>query len=310
MRDCVVFITHFLTAEVHTLFERLQKEVPSDLDVKLLLIVSGQSGQEIDLPKHPIVCISQGDLLKLDLFPKCNSDHWVLAGNLDLAFLEFVRRHPVYDRYWFVEYDVHWEGNWSVFFERFRNSDADVLAASIHKLHDAPQKLMQLDYPKLEVPSCLDWHSTDLVKAFLPICRLSRDAIETLRLAYERGLGGHYELTIPSAAAHANLTIEDFGGDGVYVRAENRNRFYFATAKTYSHSPGTFVFRPSPKVLRRTNTLWHPIKPVQTPLWHPMRGGGNWAKTTLEAFKPILWQLAIHAWFATRWRPLPSDPEK
>ena len=97
---------------------------------------------------------------------------------------------------------------------------------------------------------------------------------------------------------------EDFGGRGPYVRPENRDRFYFAHSATYSHSPGTFVFRPAPRVLPRPNTLWHPVKPAGVPVWHPMRVRGNPIKNALETLKPMVWRCVIRLWFATRWRPL------
>ncbi len=33
-----------------------------------------------------------------------------MVGNLDLVFLKFQNRHPGHGQYWFLEYDVHWEG--------------------------------------------------------------------------------------------------------------------------------------------------------------------------------------------------------
>ena len=50
---------------------------------------------------------------------KCRREKWDMAGNLDLVFLEFFRRYPHHDWYWFMEYDVHWEGRWSVFLRAF-----------------------------------------------------------------------------------------------------------------------------------------------------------------------------------------------
>ena len=154
----------------------------------------------------------------------------------------------------------------------------------------------------------MTWLREKTLKAFLPICRLSRALLDALDADYRSGLGGHYELTIPTVAAHCDLAVEDYGGRGRFVRAENVDRFYFARGSTYSHSPGTFVFRPGQHPIRRPNTLWHPVKPAEMPLWHPMQVGGKPWKRGLERVKPLIWRAAIRWWFATRWRPLTPAP--
>ncbi len=58
------------------------------------------------------------------------------------------------------------------------------------------------------------------------------------------------------------------------------------------------------RVLRRRNTLWHPVKPAGIPAWHPLRLGGNPVKATLERVKPVIWRAVNWLWFAIRWRPL------
>ena len=304
MADCIAFISHVLNPALREAFERLAREVPADHDVKFVLSNNDPTADSAGLAEDRLVRISQDDLFGLSYPKKCESNGWLIEGNLDLVFLEFRRRHPGYDRFWFVEYDVHWEGKWDVLFEHFRGSDADVLGTTMLGIDEVPHKLDVLDYPKLVIPDALEWRQESLIKGFLPICRLSRAALDALDAAYRNGLGGHYEIMVPSASAQAGLTVEDIGGRGRYVRPENRDRFYLAFGNTYTHSPGTFVFRPPPKVLPRPNTLWHPIKPDGVPNWHPLRIRGNLAKNVMEWAKPRVWQLVIRLWFATRWRSL------
>ena len=309
MRDCIAFISHIATVPVLRVFDRLRSEIRPDLDIRFVL------SSEEDAPATAVTALGKSlyqvrreDLFELGYPRKCQAVDWEMAGNLDLVFLDFAARLPHYDRIWFMEYDVHWEGRWSVLFERFRASNADVLATIVHRVSDAPHKLRALSYPRMVVPPGQGWDDDTLLKAFLPICRLSRAALTALNDLYEEGFGGHYEVMVPSSAVRAGLCVEDIGGRGPYVRNENRDRFYFAQARTSTHSPGSFVFRPEPKVLPRPNTLWHPVKPGVVPLWHPLRLGGSPMKTLLERVKPKLWQVATRIWFATRWRPLQAEP--
>ena len=303
MRDCVAFVSHIANAPVRRVFERLEREAPAELDVFFLLSSDAAPEKEGPPVGEHLVQVTRDDVLRLGYPRKCQAANWEMAGNLDLVFLEFARRHPRYERIWFVEYDVHWEGKWSVLFERFRDSDADILATTILPIGRRPDRLHRHIYPPLVLPAGPAWDPALILNGFLPICRVSRAALDALRQAYLDGLCGHYEIMLPSAAAQAGLVIEDIGGNGCFVRPENRNRFYFARAGTFSHSPGCFVFRPEQKVLPRPNTLWHPVKPERVPLWHPLRVAGNPLKTAVEWLKPLLWRGVIRLWFATRWRP-------
>ena len=307
-RPCVAVVTHVLNVPVRAVFERLRREMPADHDARVILSTDDPQAALAGLAEADVERISRADILRLPFPEKCRADKWEMAGNLDLVFLEFARRNPGYDQYWFIEYDVHWEGVWSTFFEHFRASPAGVLAASVHRMDDAPHKEFSSPYPPFVVPQGMAWPREHYLKAFLPICRVSREALDALHRGYGAGLRGHYEVMIPSVAAQNGMAVEDYGGRGAFVRPENQDRFYFAHPETYSHSPGNFVFRPSQSVLRRRNTLWHPVKPEGVPLWHPLRIEGGVVKSLLEWGKPHAWRALIRLWFATRWRPLRDPP--
>lgn len=300
---CINLVTHVLNAPVRRVYERLRVEAPADHDLRVILNSDDPAAPIAGLSEQEVVRIRKTEFLRLPYPGKCFDDGWAMSGNLDLAFLEFARRHPRYEQYWFVEYDVHWEGVWSVFFNHFRDSDAAVLATSVQTIDEAPHKLHRRQ-PALRLPPGMAWAPEKTMKAFLPICRLSRDALAALDADYRAGLSGHYELTVPTVAAHHGLTLEDVGGHGKFVKPENLNRFYMARPATYTHSPGTFVFRPGQRPLHRHNTLWHPVKPGEVPVWHPMRMDGGVWKRVVERIKPLISRFAVRWWFATRWRPL------
>ena len=300
----VFFVSHVLDENMLRVFDRLTREAPADHDVLFLLNSDAPLPEAGALLGSRLVRTCDEELLQLGYPAKCRRQGWDIQGNADLIFLQAQRRRPDYERYWFIEYDVHWEGRWDVLFEHFRGSDADVLATIVCPIDEVSHAIGVLVEPPLVFPEGLGWGASQLVRAFLPLCRLSRAALDAMDAAYRGGLAGHYEFLVATTAAQAGLVLEDIGGQGRYVRPENENRFYFAAKGRYTLSPGTFVFRPSPTVLPRPNTLWHPIKPAGVPLMHPMRVHGSLAKNLLETIKPWLWQLAIRLWFATRWRPL------
>ena len=192
-----------------------------------------------------LVHVSQQDLLQKPYPVKCERRDWVIEGNLDLVFLEFRRRMPQYDQYWFIEYDVHYQGNWNCFFEHFRSSSSGLLATTLAYCNTLPGKLELLRHPRLALHEDISWKIEDIIKGFLPICRISAVVLDLLDQDYQAGLGGHYELIVPTVAHQAGLRIEDIGGNGPFVREHNRDRFYFAKGSSYTHSPGNFVFRPT-----------------------------------------------------------------
>lgn len=304
MKTSVALVTHVWTPDIQMVLERLQRESPVDHDVRLLLSTNVLTSIS-NLPTGNIERIVVEDLFRLPYPEKCHAGEWDIAGNLDLAFLEFRRRLPDYDFYWFTEYDVHYEGKWGKFFEHFRCSDAAIIATTLDFISNIPHKLDILGYPKLIVPERLAWNKENMIKGFFPICRLSSLVFDALDREYRAGLGGHYEIILPTLTSLSGMIVEDIGGDGPFVRGDNRNRFYFANGSSYTHSPGNFVFRPDiTKILPRQNTLWHPVKPAGVPLWHPLRIRGNFLKNIVEAIKPIIIRICIRWWFATRWRSL------
>ncbi len=303
-RISVAVISHVVTTEIAAMVARLQREASADHDVRLILSADAPDAAGGGLAEADLVRIRRDELFRLPYPRKCQAQDWCITGNLDAVFLEFARRLSDYQHYWFVEYDVHWEGNWRVFFEHFRHSPADVLAATIQQIDEVPHKDTPNAYPTQVIPAGARWERAHIVKAFLPICRISQPALTALDAFYRQGGCGHYEIMVASIAAQNGMILEDFGGNGRYVRPENRNRFYFAHGGTYTHSPGNFVFRPEQHVLPRRNTLWHPVKPAGVPIWHPLRLRGGFGKSTIEALKPLVGRRLIWLWFALRWRPL------
>jgi hypothetical protein len=185
------------------------------------------------------------------------------CGNMDLPVLYFQRRHPGYAHYWVVEYDVRFSGRWGEFFSAFDGSDADLLGTTLMRY---PEFSDWDHWDSLSVP-WLDLADDERLRSFLPVYRISADALECLHEAYGREHVGHYEALIPTILNKQGLRLEDIGGTGEFVRPGNENRFYTNTRLSNPLSPGTFVFRPLlTDVGELPDKLWHPVKPASTPM--------------------------------------------
>ena len=182
-------------------------------------------------------------------------------------------------------------------------SAADLVTTTIYYQRETPQKELPVPFRS---PSFARYPDAARLRAFLPIYRLSRRGFEAVDRAYRAGADGHHEQIWPTVLHHAGLALEDIGGNGRWVRPENVDRFYFNEPGSFSMAPGTFVWRPAfHRVMRRRNTLWHPVKPSGVHTWYAIRfRSGNLARDAIDAAKPWINRLMIHRWFMTRWNPL------
>jgi hypothetical protein len=178
-------------------------------------------------------------------------------GSTDMPMQYWWQRNPGYDFCWVVEYDVRYTGSWRQFFAAFEGNDADLIGTWLTRYRD--------------IPDWHHWHSLNLlddtlriedyVRGFFPVYRLSGRAFALLDSEYRRGISGHYEGVVPTLLDRAGLRMEDIGGDGEFVRPENRNRYY---------RDGSFTYRPIRySTGSEADTLWHPVKPV--PTWEEIR---------------------------------------
>ena len=100
------------------------------------------------------------------------------------------------------------------------------------------------------------------VKSFHPIYRCSRAALCYLDEYQKKGFSAHSEVMMSTALYNAGFVVEDFGGDGDFVRQGNINRFYCCDGTV---NGGTLRYRPlySMEELEceaLSDMLYHPLK--------------------------------------------------
>ncbi|MGE5546326.1 MAG: hypothetical protein ACM33T_05485 [Solirubrobacterales bacterium] len=265
LREAVLLMTHFVDDAIVALYRRLAGEAGAR-DVFVLLNQTDNVNPSYRIPADvKVFGFTVADLRRLGYPFKGRR---LRDKDIELFPFTFWKRHPDYDRIWVVEYDVMFTGRWGDLFDAFATDDAGLLATSIHRHRVNPT---WPNWPSVRTPEGPP-DPARLVRAFMPLYRLTREAYVVLDAAYKRGWEGFYEGIVPGILMEAGLTVEDIGGDGEFVRPANRNRFYTSTPSSNELSPGTFVFRP----VRTTpgtepGRLWHPIKPDSNRVGWPIR---------------------------------------
>jgi len=286
----VFFQTHLLHPEVVSRFERLRAEIPSSFDLYFLLDTAGLSDDELRLARR-----LAGDALVTFTFEEVaagcgeyphpwaeDGPRGLVPGNNDLLWLH-VRRHVgAYDRYWFVEHDVAFTGDWSDFFGALRDREADLLGTTIHPRSTLPEFHWWSSFSAGE-----ETRSMSLLRGFFPIVRISSDVLDALDGVYRAGWSGHFEVVVPTALSQLGLEMEDVGGRGPLVAEEAGYYFYTNTPTRTTLSPGTFVYKPSRRYpgLRR-NMLWHPVKHTGGRFSPYLESGLEWVRKVRESIRP------------------------
>lgn len=150
----------------------------------------------------------------------------LVPGSNHFPLLKFFKENQCYDYYWLVEDDVRFSGDWKDFFDSFASSTSDFLSSVIET--------------KAENPTWYWWTSLKvgneviaeekLLKSFNPIYRLSRQALACIDAYLRIGWMGHYEVLLPTLLYNKGFLLEDFGGEGTFVRPENNAKFYDDTS--------------------------------------------------------------------------------
>jgi hypothetical protein len=251
----IVFFTHVFDAATVANLEKLREESASYGTFFVYSDIRGANPGE-----------ALGEVVRFDFdvirreYPKVLGET-LIPGNSHMAFLDFYQRHPGFQYYWLIEYDVMLTGRWQDFFHAFTDQRADFLAAHLRLQKEEPDWTW---WHTLTAPNGQVLPAT-LVRAFCPIQRMSRRALELVEARSKEGWGGHFECLVPTLLLDGGCTLADIGGDGPFVPKGFRNRFY----RSFSWRDGTLLFfgtmrfRPefSRWRLSRRRAIYHPVKP-------------------------------------------------
>ena len=183
----------------------------------------------------------------------------LIPGNCHLVLLDFFRRHPQFDYYWVIEYDVAFTGHWGDVFSAFADNEADFVASHLRSYDEEPDWAW---WSTLQAPEGRTV-PVQRIRAFCPIQRVSRRALQELQLMVQEGWTGHFECLVPTLLRFRDYSLVDLGGDGSFVPSGFKNRFYTSISWRDGRLKfGSMRFRPpfASSSLSRSGTLYHPVK--------------------------------------------------
>lgn len=170
----------------------------------------------------------------------------LVPGSNHFPLLKFYKENQGYDYYWLVEDDVRFSGEWKDFFGSFASCTSDFLSSVIETKAENPNRYW---WTSLKVGNEVIAEEK-LLKSFNPIYRLSSQALACIDAHLRIGWMGHYEVLLPTLFYNKGFLLEDFGGEGTFVRPGNNARFYDDTS-----------MRIAPVLPDdRKNYLFHPVK--------------------------------------------------
>lgn len=144
----------------------------------------------------------------------------LLTGSNHFPLIKFYRENSEYDFYWCIEDDVHYNGDWSEFFQFFQKSvPSDFISSHLTNFKENPNWFWWNDlYHKTEFISL-----EHKIRSFNPIYRISNKALNCLDNQLKDGWQGHHEVLIPTLLKREGFYIQDFGGKGKYVIENCKN---------------------------------------------------------------------------------------
>jgi hypothetical protein len=262
-RQAILYLSHVVNGTQWRAYKKLTRECAGLADVYYVANLSSEAVPPELKDTFPITPSRRAALRHpsregsvgwfMDTSPSHTRD---IKSGFDQALLAFRLLKPDYDYYWILEYDVEFSGRWSEFFNAFADNASDLICSSAHRYetNQAWDWWRSVKWPE-------NTNKPELIRGFFPFARLSGRAIDAIIDAGRSGVDGFYEAIWPTVVNHRGMKVEDFGGDGEFVRPGNVNRWYTSTLTSQTLAPGSFVARPirfRPGL--KANRLWHPVK--------------------------------------------------
>lgn len=242
MSVAVGFFTHIATPEVLSGYRKLK----DDLSGVARTMIVAEAGTPIPEALH-------GETHFFDFQELASASRRIIGskivpGNCHLAMLAFFRMWPNFDYYWHIEYDVAFTGTWRTLVEAWSDDNSELVAPHLRTQSQEPDWVW---WRSLRIPPSAA--EKGLMRAFLPVYRISRRALECLEAAVGEGYSGHFEALVPTALHAASLKISDLGNGQFYTSSSSPDG---------ELTQGTMRYRPRHVgPLEAQNRLYHPVKP-------------------------------------------------
>ena len=251
-----LFLTDKGEADRSDTFARI-RDAAVDPHESYILFHQKGPGSDPGPTNAPVYIFTNESLLRLGYIPIVMR---IIPGSNHFPVLQFFRDHPGFTYYWVIEDDVRFNGKWEYLFDFFNRYEHDLISSHIKRFRDEPDWNW---WNSLSHPSKII-RSEKRIRSFNPIYRISGKALGFIHVALSDKWVGHHEVLLPTLLYHGGFTILDFGGDGDFVSAGNRNRFYTSRTPDTKGSllyEGTMRYRPAWDTPGSgVNKLYHPVK--------------------------------------------------
>ena len=214
----VMYYTHFVSEIVSSHLDKLRKLRPEFALFAIGCCPDRSTLDPLATANIEVRSYDRDDLRTLPYSRQLENVNWTtLRGSADLAIMRFFRGNPNFDYYWVIEYDVRYTGDWVLLLDELAGSSAALLCSHLTTRKQNP------DWMHWKSFTCADGsvESPDLIRAFLPFVRLSRDLMRAIDERCRLGWAGHYEVLWPTIAREVGLPIEEIGGSAGLFNALN-----------------------------------------------------------------------------------------
>jgi hypothetical protein len=256
MKNALLYLTHIWTPEIQSEFEKLYFMKDTDVPETWLLLDSKTPGSGKIAQKHERCHLFDAEEMMRLPYPHNEGSRFV--DHCHFSLLDFYFKHPSFDFYWFIEYDVRFTGKWETLFNAFKSFNHDLISSHIRRYPQKPSWRWwnHFHHPTKTIPKKY------LLRSFNVIYRISNRALQFIHEAQIDGWSVLNESTFPTLLYNNDFTILDFGGNGEFIASGFKNRFYTSySTKSATLSLGTQRFRPPHKKAGpRKNTIYHLVK--------------------------------------------------
>lgn len=290
-RQVFLLATHLASRETVRQFDRLRTETEGLGDSLILFHQAPKTTVPKSVVQRPHYVVDDDRLQRLGYYTSGPS---LLPGRTHFPLVCFHQDHP-HDFYWYIEYDVRFQGDWGDLFRFFHQAQEDLLTCHVRRHADEPGWWWwkTLGHDDENVPM------EDRIRSFNTIYRISGGALGHVDRMHRGGWHGHEEVLIATLLHRGGFQLRDFGGEGDFVAPGSENRFY-VDSSTPQLRDGTMRYRPPHSLLRRVpeGKLAHPVKPHRTTRavtgW--VAGAASRGARLTVSFPGRLWNRARRVW--------------
>lgn len=125
----VLFVAHLINEDTMEKYTKLQNELSDTCDV--FWVLQKEYGNDMLLPDDiHFYTFSMASIRELQ-YESLYDDS--IYCNVNFILQRFFKDNPKYGRYWSIEYDVIFTGNWHTLINCFEHKDADLISCHIAK---------------------------------------------------------------------------------------------------------------------------------------------------------------------------------